>query len=272
MKVEDSRSASETRRRAVARTLRRLERVHPRLQMSLIVLLTGASGLATSYLLLEAGVWSMGARYPLAVGCAYVVFLLLLALWLWTHVVDWLDSGFDIPGGTGLRLPSRGIDFSGAGGEAGGAGASGSFDVASTALVEGEAAGSVGDAVGDVAGGVGDVVGSADEGAVPLAVVMLAMALSLSLIVAMGYIVYLAPTLFAEMMVDSILSATLYRRMRELHARHWLAGVVRRTIAPFALVAILLGLIGVALQSYAPKAHTLGQVLEQARQPVRPPN
>lgn len=53
-----------------------------RSQMTLLVALTGGSGLLASFLLLQAGLDSMALRYPLALLLAYGVFLLLW-LWLW---------------------------------------------------------------------------------------------------------------------------------------------------------------------------------------------
>ena len=64
---------------------RRLElNSYPRLQMTLMVMLTGAAGMAASYALLKGGVQMMALRYPLALRIAYIVFLVLLYLWLRT--------------------------------------------------------------------------------------------------------------------------------------------------------------------------------------------
>ncbi|MDP1611001.1 MAG: hypothetical protein Q8M11_08060 [Sulfuritalea sp.] len=243
----------------------------PRLQMFFLVTLTGAVGLAASFTLLHGGVESMPARYPLAVGCAYVAFLFLLWLWLRTKADDYLDGSFDIPLPDGSPdCASSGIEhapeFSGGGGENGGGGASGSFQVddslPSPSLPDVDIPG--GDSVGEAVGGV---IGGADEGAVPLAIVLLIAALAAALLFASLYVVYLAPALFAELLVDGALSASLYRRMRGLQTRHWLESAVRRTLVPFAVTAISLGAIGYAFEWYAPQAHTFGEVLQQSRVP-----
>src|SRR5262249_11899335 len=71
-----------TRTLAVIRIQRQLERdSFPRIQMTLIVGLTGAAGLLCSFLLLHAGVGHMAVRYPLALVGAYTCFLFLI--WLW---------------------------------------------------------------------------------------------------------------------------------------------------------------------------------------------
>ncbi|MDP3513570.1 MAG: hypothetical protein Q8S20_12545 [Sulfuritalea sp.] len=243
----------------------------PRLQMFLLVMLTGAAGLAASFTLLHGGVESMPARYPLSVGCAYLVFLFLLWLWLRTKAEDYVDGSFDIPLPSGSGDGSSvGIehapDFSAGGGNYGGGGASGSFQLdqslPSPSLPDVDIPG--GDSVGEA---VGEVIGGADEGAVPLAVALLIAALAVALLFASLYIVYLAPALFAELLVDGALSASLYRRMRGLQTRHWLESAVRRTLVPFAVTAISLGAIGYAFQWYAPQAHTLGEVVKQSRVP-----
>lgn len=243
----------------------------PRLQMFFLVMLTGTAGMAASFTLLHSGVESMPARYPLAVGCAYLVFLFLLWLWLRTKAEDYVDGSFDIPlpGGShdGASISHEHAPiFSGGGGEYGGGGASGSFQVDDSlplpSLPEVGIPG--GDSVGEA---VGEVVGGADEGAVPLVIALLIAALVAVLLFASLYVVYLAPALFAELLVDGALSASLYRRMRGLQTRHWLESAVRRTLVPFAVTAVSLGAIGYAFEWYAPQAHTLGEVVQQSRVP-----
>src|SRR2546427_8543265 len=53
-----------------------------RLQMALIVALTGAAGFLASHLLRLAGVDAMLLRYPMAVLLAYGVFLLMMWIWI----------------------------------------------------------------------------------------------------------------------------------------------------------------------------------------------
>ncbi len=66
----------------------------PRLQMALIVALTGAAGFLASHLLRLAGIDAMLLRYPMAVLLAYGVFLLLMWIWIrwrWDNVLDGLS-------------------------------------------------------------------------------------------------------------------------------------------------------------------------------------
>jgi hypothetical protein len=245
----------------------------PRMQMFFLVLVTGAVGLATSYSLLRAGMESMAVRYPLAVACAYGVFLVLLWLWLRTRARDYLDASFDIPqpsggsGGSALRVEHDPV-FAGGGGQSGGGGASGSFSfddpLPSPGLPQVDVPG--GDAVGDVVGGA---IGGADEGAVPIIIALLVAVAGAALFFATLYIVYLAPALFAELLVDGVLSASLYRRLRGLQTRHWLESALRRTVLPFAVTALTLSMTGYLLHSYAPQAHTLGQAWHHYRSAPR---
>lgn len=260
-----------TRSGEIARLMGRLNRDgYPRLQMSLLVALTGGAGLLASFLLLHsAGVGAMHLRYPAAVGCAYLAFLFLLWLWLRTKADDYLDGSIDIPDLSGMGSPGIDTlpDFGGAGGDFGGGGASGNF-VMDDALSPASLPVGDGDGIGAVGEAVGEVVGGADEGAIPLAVALLVAALVAVLLFATFYIVYLAPALFAELLVDGALSASLYRRMRGLQTRHWLESALRRTAVPFAVTAAGLALIGYALHAYAPEAHTLGEVLRHFRMPA----
>lgn len=79
--------------REVGRIRARLQRLHsPRLQMMLIVALTGASALGISVLLRAQGVSVLWQRYALAVAGAYLVFLVLLRLWVALHKEDLMDA------------------------------------------------------------------------------------------------------------------------------------------------------------------------------------
>ena len=255
-----------TRRGEILRLMRNLEwEGFPRLQMFFLVLLTGVAGLAASYLLLRAGMESMLARYPLAVGCAYLVFLLLLWLWLRTKGEDYLDAPADVPLPSGGRGGPAEADFSGGGGQFGGGGASGRFDVDDALPTP--SAPSFSDAGDSVGSGVGEALGGADEGVVPLAIALMLALIAAALFFSVLYIVYLAPALFAELLVDGVLSASLYRRLRGLQTRHWLESALRRTVVPFAITALTLGLAGLALQSYAPDARSIGEVLQHHRAP-----
>ena len=226
----------------------------PRLQMFLIVTLTGLSGFVASYIMLHAGLVEMWVRYLASISVAYLMFLALLWLWLRTKAEDYTDVP-DISGLPSSGSDSSGTCFSGQGGEFGGGGASSSFDAPSEHLSAiSESGGSIGDALGTVA--------EADEFAIPLVVLVLIGAMALSSI----FMIYSAPILFAELLVDGVLSASLYRRLRGLETQHWLETALRRTALPFALTAIFVTASGGAMAIYAPEAHSIGDVISHTTQ------
>lgn len=242
------------REREVVRVQQKLEDgSYPRLHMSLMVALTGASGWLSSFLLLRMGVEGMALRYPLSLALAYGVFLFLIWLWLRTRLEDYVDLP-DIPdiprSATGAsdanELPFR----SGGGGDFGGGGSSASFDASSAANAEPAA---VLDTKVEAASAWGDV----DEYTVPLLAVVLAVGLAL----ASFYVIYIAPVFLAEVLVDSALSYALYRYLCGDSPSHWLATAVRRTFLPFLATAFFLAIAGASLGAYAPGARSIGEAV-----------
>lgn len=245
------------RRHAIRHMRLRLERDgYPRLQMLLLVMMTGAAGFIASYLLLWAGIDEMWFRYLLALGIAYLTFLMLLWLWLRTRAQDGSDfpdlSGLD----SGHGHNESPAEWGGQGGGSGGGGASSSFDAPS---------GSGADVLDDTTTPIGEALGAvsdADELAIPLMALLLVAALVLSSL----FVVYSAPILFAELLVDGVLATSLYRRLRGLEPAHWLETAVRRTFLPFVLTAAFVVAAGWGMARYAPGADSIGDVLAHARQ------
>ena len=226
----------------------------PRLQMFLLVTLTGASGFVASYVLLHAGLVEMWLRYLTSFGVAYLMFLVLLWLWLKTRAEDYADIP-DLSGSTPSGSDSSGACLSGKGGDFGGGGASSSFDAGGEHIsVIDDSGSSIGDAIGTVS--------EAEEFAIPLVVLVLAAAMVFSSL----FMIYSAPVLFAELLVDGVLSASLYRRLRGLQTRHWLETAVRRTALPFVLTAAIVSASGWGMAHYAPEAHSIGDVITHSKQ------
>lgn len=225
----------------------------PRLQMLLLVTLTGASGFVASYALLHAGLVEMWLRYLASIGFAYLAFLFLLWLWLRTRAEDYTDLP-DLSGSPSPCSGRSGTCFSGQDGDFGGGGTSASFDAPSgSASAISDSDDSVGDALASVA--------EADEFAVPLALLAFLGAMLLSSL----FMIYSAPALFAELVVDGVLSASLYRRLRGLETRHWLETALRRTVLPFALTAAIVSACGWGMALYAPEADSIGEVIAHSR-------
>lgn len=239
-----------TRAAAVRRMRARLLRdSFPRVQMFILVTLTGLAGFGASAAMLVAGVDLMALRYTLAMGVAYLVFLLLLWFWLHTRASDYLDlvpvDGVGPSGAPDLPAALR-DDFAGKGGSFDGGGASGNVEFASEDGV-----------VDTIVDKPLAAIGQAEEGAIPLVVILLALGLALSSL----FVVWSAPILFAEILVDALLAAGLYRRLRSLERRHWMVAALKRTIIPFALTTLLVAGAGWGMQAHAPGARSIGEVL-----------
>lgn len=249
----------------IARMRARLERAHwPRLQMAIVVAITGAVGFLASYALLRGGMDAMWQRYPLAVGIAYAVFLLLL--WLWARFFerdahDWLDL---VPDGGGFGGGSSGGSASGGSGHSGGGGASASFEVEGDVPMPSIAAPDVDVALPEIE--LPDALGGADEGGCVLVLLLLVAAVALSaLLLTVGWVVWIAPTLMAELILDVALAGSLYRRLRRIQTQHWLRTALRRTIWPVLGVALVMALLGYAGMRHAPGADSIGDVVTAVR-------
>ncbi len=262
------------RTRAVERARKLLlRRGMPRAQMSLILLVTGCAGFLGSYALLHVGMGRMSVRYPLAILLAYAVFLLLLRGWLFLQqrrerVSN--DLGFDLSGSE-VDLPSGGNGggqtsppFSGGGGDAGGAGAGGSW-TQSTGGAHSSASG------GGIWDGFTIDLDLGEGWPVVLALIAIAVTAGCGLVAA-AYFIYAAPSLLAEVLVDGLLIAGLYRRLQHIERRHWLRSAVQRTCLPAVLLAGVFALSGYLMQLSAPEAQSIGgfwQIVSK-RQNLRP--
>ena len=243
----------------VARARHRLERTGwPRLQMSVIVLVTGAAGLLSSFLLLAAGIESMLLRYPLAVVIAYGVFL--LQMWTWTRWRgDSVIDGLDMPGEPGMLSPGGGGDnWTGAGGGSGGGGASASW---SSSMESGSSGPCAGADVLEV--DVLEVV-DADAG-LPLLAILALTAVAVACVAAAGWVVWTAPALMAELLVDAAIAGGLYRRMRGAQAEGWWWLCARHTLWPLLGVLAFFAALGAIAGLLAPEATTLSGALQALR-------
>jgi hypothetical protein len=239
--------------------------------MTLILLATGCAGFLTSFALLREGLALMWLRYPLAILSAYAVFLLLLRLWLaaQSRRKDWPDvdlpnvdlTGADLSDVVGRGGGTHGFGFGGAGDFAGG-GAGGAVDGATQAA---GFAPSGGGTTGASGGGFLDSINLNidldfdDEGcAVVLALAALALAILAGLVVSF-YVVWAAPALLAEILIDGLLVAGLYKRVKTAERRHWLRAAVRRTALPVVLTAVSFTAAGYLMQHAAPEARSVGE-------------
>ena len=238
---------------------RRLERKsYPRLHASLILLLTGLAGFLVSFTLLRLGVSAMWLRYPVAILFAYGVFLILLRVWLslsrpreW-YLEDVIDTTLEVvtestdAGGAGF---SGGADFAG-----GGAGGSWGQSVSTITTTKSSVSTFTSTKSSGSSGFSFDL--DLDEGLwVLIAVVAL-----LGAVIAAFYVVYIAPILLAEILLDGVLLAGLYKQVKSIEHRHWLRSALRRTALPAGIIVVFFTIAGYAMQRAAPEAHSIGEV------------
>lgn len=231
----------------------------PRSQMVLILSLAALGTFFSSASLVAWGLESMAVRYALAVAGGYAFFLCFLRFWIAYQTRNWsfgrgsreesrrLDNNVDLPDLSALGDWSESAQgaFSGGGGAFGGGGASGSFGV--------EGASSQASSSGTL-----DAVGGADEG-LPILIALIAL---LGGLIALGFVVYSSPILFAEVLLDVAVVSAVYRKNKRHERGHWAAGVLARTYKPALALGVFAAIFGFAAQSIAPDEKTLGAVLE----------
>ena len=245
------------RKEAVEKVRKRLR--SPRIQMAVVLALAGTTGFLVSALLMHLGLERLGIRYFIAVSMGYAAFLLFLGLWLRSRraasdAADLLDLSSDV-----IESSLSGTDASSSitsvedlhlgGGRSGGGGATG--------YLEGKPL-SVAPPAKDAAGFTADWLTEGDSDVFPIligiTVVLLTACASL-------YVVYLAPTLFAELIVDGLLVGGVYSRLRHFERRHWLSSAIRTTWLPATLTALAFAVAGYLLQTQVPDARSFAEAL-----------
>lgn len=211
---------------------------YPRVVVMLILALSGLVAFGFSALTLSAGLDEMGLRYLAATVVGYLTFLLLIRAWIALHRVG-RDGSLDLTGLPDGTSPRAELDAGFGGGRSGGAGASGDWGSPLEAP-----------------GGIGIDVEADEAWPVVLAAVFL-----LSGLLAMGYVVYTAPVLQAEVALDAALVTGIYRKLRKEDERYWLGSALRHTWLPAAIAVVCLWITGTALQWAMPEARSIGDVV-----------
>jgi hypothetical protein len=231
---------------------------YPRIQMFFLVLITGMSGFFASYMLLKFGLTTIWVRYLASIAFAYVVFIGMLWLWLQWNTrdassSDVLDGAINLDGIWVSNIKSSAAsepNISGGGMYSGGGS---SVDFSSDASSGGEAAGAVGETLGGIA--------EAEEGAIPIIVIIALLAALFSVFLIVFSLVSSAPILFSELLVDGMLSASLYRRLKGIDRYHWLESAIKRTVWPFVFAAVIFAVAGWTMAHFVPGVTSLGEVI-----------
>jgi hypothetical protein len=225
----------------------------PRLQLLLMMIAAAGAAFLVSVALL----WSpaeifelMAPRYAVAALCGYLTFILLIRVWIALHrpatdgidleVLDGLDAF--VPRSSAPSFDNSVPLFSG--GRSGGAGAS-------DHRLEMETS-------GGQSSGRWSLGFDLDDG-IWLLVAALAAVAGLA---AVGYVIYMAPVLLAEVALDAAIVSVLYRRLRRDEQGYWLTTVLRHTWAPAVVLVIFAFVAGFALQQAAPDARSIGAVVQ----------
>jgi hypothetical protein len=254
--------SSLSRAQLVARMRERLARPGAsRLLLSLIMILAACAAFVASIIALRSGLGSMTLRYPLAVVVGYLTFLALIRGWIaWQRRGRWANGGStvgdlvsSIDAGD-LSLPSRSgaqpSFFAGGRSGGGGGGSTWSGIISPTRSSSGGPSGGSGLSL------------DLDE----IWPVVLAVVCALGGLLAIFYVIYVAPVLLAEVALDAAIVSTLYQRLAKHEMSHWAMTVVRHTWLPALALVMFAAVGGWALQLAAPEARSIGGVIRELRQ------
>lgn len=243
-----------SRRKVIARLGARLTQSgYPRVGLLLSIIFAACVGFLSSASLLALGMQTPAIRYVLALGIAYGVLLLLLRLWLLRRHDDrQVDFLLDLPAGGSFEFsPSQ---FGGGGGFSGG-GSSASFGMADAGVSTADA----GVNASDGGSAILEVAGDADEGVVVIGAILLVIAVLVGLGATFS-VVFNAPVLLAEVVLDGAIATAAYRRMRLAPTQHWAEGVFKRTWKPLVSMLIILLMLGIAIPLIVPGGDSIGDL------------
>jgi hypothetical protein len=249
------------RRTLVDRMRSRLQAGHwPRVHCMLIVTLATAAAFLTSFLLLAVNLQSMAVRYGAAALAGYATFLILLHAWVrwkWSRVrfngdgevFDVASHLIDVP----VHVVDSAARVGGGGGRSGGGGSSGGWGSGDKASVSG-------------GGGKGGAGWNLDFDADDLFWVIVAVVAAFAGIAAIGYVIWIAPTLLAELIVNGAIAGKVYHGMRKHEDSFWTSHIFRHTIVSGVVVVVCAILVGYAFNRIAPEARSIGGVWAHLQQ------
>jgi hypothetical protein len=221
----------------------------PRGILSGILVLTALAGFGASRGMLQLGLTAMWLRYPLAVFAAWGFFLLLVRMWAErereaVHTLDEASWAGESSLPRSEALPGREV-------------------VPRKETSPGREAAPLPPSARERRWWeyleIPDLSVDGEGCLVALAVLALGVALVFA-IGALASLIAEADSLLAEVLLDAVLIAALYQRLRKLKPRWWVAGVMRQTRGPVIGTAVFLMVAGGLMQHYAPGAKSIGGV------------
>jgi hypothetical protein len=86
----------------------------------------------------------------------------------------------------------------------------------------------------------------------------------LGALITIGYVIYDAPQLLAEVALDAGLVSAMYHRIRQEPQPHWSRAALRRTWIPATILIFFMSIAGYAMEHLVPHARSIGDVLRAA--------
>lgn len=86
----------------------------------------------------------------------------------------------------------------------------------------------------------------------------------LGALITIGYVIYDAPQLLAEVALDAGLVSAMYHRLRHEPEQHWSRAALRRTWLPASFLIGFMSIAGYAMEHLVPHARSIGDVLRAA--------
>ena len=83
----------------------------------------------------------------------------------------------------------------------------------------------------------------------------------LGALLTIGYVIYDAPQLLAEVALDAGLVSAMYQRIRHEPQQHWSRAALRRTWIPATVLIFFMSIAGYAMGHLVPHARSIGDVL-----------
>lgn len=253
-----------------------VQRFYTRFHMSLILSSSGLSAMLANWLLLHGGMDAMWLRYPFAIGVSYLTFL--SGVWLWLRYVGLcqpatsgssLVENIDLPdisfGNSGGKVDVPEMLPRGGGGQFGGGGANASWAEGNPAQAFAAPLRATQSHSDGLLSGIGDKLGDfGDLDGDGIVLLLLALLLIASVFILSGYVIWFAPDILSEAAFGALLAGSLAKTAKRHDSEGWVAGVVKKTWWPFAIVlALSLSFAIFAARNY-PGAKTFGQAMAMA--------
>jgi cytochrome c biogenesis protein CcdA len=201
---------------------------NPRNQTLTLVSATALLGLLTSIALLHLHLHNMALRYIISVAIAYAGFLGMVRLWILYRQRTWRRAGATGTRPITARAPTQPKQKDPDGGFSW-------LDLL-------------------------DSLGIFDD----FIVVALLIAGVISIFFAIWHVinfVVLGPEFLAEVLLDGVFSAALYRRLGQIEHQHWMKTVFAKTKAPLLWTLLFFAFLGAVSAHYAPEAVSIGGVV-----------